>query len=116
MLFEIARPLRALANSLCHGESSATLPAGELRVSLRQRWDLLRRLAGVLGLRYEAISISTRDSNADEIEVLIAARQSAKRNRNFAAADRIRDKLVARGIELIDRPDGITNWRRRKIS
>ncbi len=46
-----------------------------------------------------------------EIDALVAARTDAKKAKNFAEADRIRDELKARGIELIDTPQG-TKWRK----
>ena len=46
-----------------------------------------------------------------EIDALVAARTAAKKEKNFAEADRIRDELKARGIEIIDTPQG-TKWRR----
>ena len=47
-----------------------------------------------------------------EIEALIAARNAARKSRNFAESDRIRDELLGRGILLEDTPAG-TRWRRR---
>ena len=46
-----------------------------------------------------------------EIDALVAARTEAKKARNYAEADRIRDELKARGIEIIDTPQG-AKWRR----
>ena len=46
-----------------------------------------------------------------EIDALIAERTAAKKAKNFAEADRIRDELKARGIEIIDTPQG-TKWKR----
>ncbi len=46
-----------------------------------------------------------------EIDALVAARTEAKKAKNFAEADRIRDELKARGIEIIDTPQG-TKWKR----
>ena len=46
-----------------------------------------------------------------EIDALIDARTAAKKAKNFAEADRIRDELKARGIEIIDTPQG-TKWKR----
>ena len=46
-----------------------------------------------------------------EIDALVAARTAAKKEKNFAEADRIRDELKSRGIEIIDTPQG-TKWRK----
>ena len=46
-----------------------------------------------------------------EIDALVAARTEAKKAKNFAEADRIRDELKSRGIEIIDTPQG-TKWRK----
>jgi cysteinyl-tRNA synthetase len=46
----------------------------------------------------------------DDIEAAIEARLAARRSRNFAEADRLRDELAAKGIQLKDNPDGTTSW------
>ena len=48
----------------------------------------------------------------EEIEVLVMARSNARANRDFAEADRIRDKLKVKGVVLEDLPDGTSDWRR----
>ena len=51
-------------------------------------------------------------ANADpEIDALVQARTEAKKAKNFAEADRIRDQLKAMGVEIIDTPQG-TKWRK----
>ena len=51
-------------------------------------------------------------ANSDpEIDALVAERTAAKKAKNFAEADRIRDELKARGIEIIDTPQG-AKWRK----
>jgi cysteinyl-tRNA synthetase len=54
-----------------------------------------------------------RDEVLDsEIEAMIAARNAARKARNFAESDRIRDAIVAKGILLEDTPAGV-RWRRK---
>lgn len=65
---------------------------------------LFDELCGVLGLLYNRKS-NDLDS---EIEALIAQRQEARKNKDWATADRIRDELKAQGIILKDTPQGVT--------
>ena len=114
VLFELAKPLRALANRLERGDADAAREAQAPELAAQA--SLLHELAAVLGLRHEtsptAASGSTTSAApaAAEIEAQIQARQAAKAARDFATADRIRDALKARGIELIDKPGGLTDW------
>lgn len=55
---------------------------------------------------------SVSDADAAEIESMIARRLEAKKNRDFALADQIRDKLASMGVELTDTPQG-TKWTRK---
>lgn len=57
-------------------------------------------------------SVREAGPTAEEIDVLIKERITAKANRNFQRADQIRDDLEAQGVVLEDGPDG-TQWRRR---
>ena len=65
-------------------------------------------LCGVLGLLYNRSSQTDTDA---EIDALIEQRQQARKNRDFATADRIRDELKERGILLEDTPQGV-KWKR----
>ncbi len=47
-----------------------------------------------------------------DVDAQIAARAQAKKDKNFAEADRIRADLLAKGIVLEDKPGGVTEWRR----
>ena len=46
-----------------------------------------------------------------DIEALIAERQEARANKDFARADAIRDELAAQGIKLLDTKEGV-RWTR----
>ncbi len=65
-------------------------------------------LMDVLGLLYNRKAASSLD---DEIEALIQQRNDARKNKNWAEADRIRDELKAQGIVLEDTPQGV-KWHR----
>jgi cysteinyl-tRNA synthetase len=87
---------------------------------------VFRELAAVLGVaqldpeqwfRLRAPSEDANDRGAglsdQDIEQRIAARLAARRSRDFAGADRLRDELAQQGVILEDKPDGTSLWRRR---
>lgn len=61
------------------------------------------------GVQPESVAQAMSES---EIEDWIGQRAAAKQAKNFAEADRIRHALKAAGIELEDKPGGLTQWRR----
>ena len=110
VLFELAKELGKEGNVLVHQGKTET-PA-EL---LQQKWVTLVHLAGVLGLELgpEAeTEISVGGLTDGEIEVMIQQRKDARKARDFAEGDRIRDELKDNGITLIDQKDATTIWHR----
>lgn len=101
VLFELARDIN---------KEKATDPAKASQLA-----GLLVKLGGVLGILQgdaEAFLQSGTDSDdVAEIEALIAQRNAARVNKDWAAADAARDALVAKGIILEDKA-GVTTWRR----
>ena len=66
--------------------------------------EILMELADVLGLLQQDKEEAPID---DEIKALVEERQEARKNKNFARADEIRDLLKERGITLKDTPQGV---------
>ena len=78
--------------------------------ALGSQWTLLQDLAGALGLATEITAPNVEGDDGARIDDLIEARKAAKASKNYGEADRIRDELLSQGIELIDKPGGITEW------
>ncbi|MCI7627382.1 MAG: cysteine--tRNA ligase [Blautia glucerasea] len=94
-VFELVK----FSNTNVTGESSAEF-AGQLFTTMKD-------LCEVLGLNVEK-----KDEILDkEIEDLIQERQEARKSKNFARADEIRDELLAKGIQLKDTREGV-KWKR----
>jgi cysteinyl-tRNA synthetase len=103
VLFELARDINKLREDK---GAAAAAPLGAA----------LRRMGGILGLLQSDPQAFLR-GGADgglsdaQIEALIAQRAEARKNRNWAESDRLRDELKAQGVILEDTA-GQTSWRR----
>ena len=114
------------------GEANGLLKTGLSGRACAEARDAFRRFGRVLGLfqlpvkDWEFRDLQFRLGTTDqgngttdataltdtEIEQLLAARNEARRARNFARADEIRATLAARRITIEDRPDGTSRWKR----
>ena len=78
----------------------------------------LRSLADLLGLLYQDPDYFMQNSTVSEglsdeaIQALIDERAQARKDKNFARGDEVRDELASQGIELLDSREG-TTWTRR---
>ncbi|WP_139492816.1 cysteine--tRNA ligase [Brevibacillus dissolubilis] len=77
-------------------------------IELRAYKELFEEMSEVLGL----ILVEEAPLLAEEVEALIVERTEARKSRNFARADEIRDLLTEKGIILEDTPQGV-RWRRK---
>ncbi|MDI3476686.1 MAG: cysteinyl-tRNA synthetase [Thermoanaerobacterium sp.] len=68
--------------------------------------DIFLKLSSVLGISYK-----NRELLDDEIKKLIEKREEARKAKNWAEADKIRDELKKQGIALEDTPSGV-RWKR----
>ena len=108
VLFDLAKDLRKVGNILTHGGETDADPDG-----LHQTWQTLTVLASILGLQPVFAEESDEGGLSEaEIEALIEQRLAAKKAKNYGESDRIRDELKAKGIVLVDKPGGITEWHR----
>ncbi len=110
VLFEIAKELRKEGNILVHQGKTETSPQ-----VLGEKWQTLVELAQVLGLEANPNEVKEESTNGlsdADIEYLIEQRKTARKNKNYAESDRIRDELKDQGIILVDQPGGITTWHR----
>jgi cysteinyl-tRNA synthetase len=92
-----------------HEFVTATNRLGPSRTDAERAVAVLRDADRVLGILDGAPAAGADDA---EIDRLVAERDAARRARDFARADALRGALAARGIELLDAPDG-THWRRK---
>jgi cysteinyl-tRNA synthetase len=101
-MFDLIRALNIMMDAKQVGKGDAP--------GIIAAFDHFDRVLGVLSLR--RAEDATPPIPMAEIDAAIQARQDARRRRDFAEADRIRQDLLARGVILEDGPQG-TRWKRK---
>ena len=87
--------------------SNTTANEDSSKAYLQGILDLILKLTDVLGIIVE----KEEELLAEDIEALIEERQAARKAKNFARADEIRDELLAKGIILEDTREGV-KWKK----
>lgn len=103
--FNTADAIAAIFDLVKYANTTATAEGS--KEYAKALYDLLVKLTNVLGL----IVDKKEEILDDEIEALIAERQAARKEKNFARADEIRDELAAKGIVLLDTREGV-KWKK----
>jgi cysteinyl-tRNA synthetase len=113
-LFDLSRGLNRFQDSL------SRKPTPEEKQLLAQGGLRLRECANVLGLlerspeeffrEHRRMSLEVLGIGQEEVEELIAERAQARKEKNWARADEIRNKLAGMSIVVEDKPEG-TRWR-----
>ncbi len=112
VLFELSQPIRKYIIFL--KDKNIHEVDQDILNQVFNKWELLSELAGVLGLKVnlnQEHQIKVTKFDTIKIEGLIKNRSLAKSNKDFLLADKIRAELKDIGIELIDKPGGITEWK-----
>ncbi|WP_343209779.1 cysteine--tRNA ligase [Anaerolentibacter hominis] len=87
--------------------ANSTLTADTAKSVIQAVYDKMNQLCDVLGI----ITKQEEELLDDDIEALIEERQQARKNKNFARADEIRNILLDKGIVLEDTREGV-KWKR----
>jgi len=115
--FNTPEALAVLQGLATEVNSARAAGQGERAAALGAELTALGRVLGILEVtpaqwfRLATLAAGGQLSDA-RIEERIAARAAARRAKNWAESDRIRDELAAAGVILEDKPGGATAWRR----
>ena len=107
IIYDLAKPLKNFVNQFQRIEGF------EIKLNdkffLLEYFKTLQELTEVLGLKKENIIIES-EIKEEEISSLINERLEAKKGKDYEKADKIRNLLKEKGIELIDQSSEITKW------
>ena len=107
IIYELAKPIKNFINQF-QRIKNIEINTNE-KFNLLENLKTLEELTDVIGLKKEEIIIK-RKIKEDEILSLISKRLIAKKEKDYAKADEIRNSLKENGIELIDQSPEVTTW------
>ncbi|EKQ70807.1 cysteinyl-tRNA synthetase [Leptolyngbyaceae cyanobacterium JSC-12] len=124
VIFELAKELRREQNLLTHQGKP-----GKSTKQIAEYCQTLAQLLNILGLKAEdpapivaerglgisrgdVVIISKTEMTDAEVDALVQQRNEARKAKNWAESDRIRNELQEKGITLIDDKGGVTRWHR----
>jgi len=105
-MFALAKEINVYHQTVITGQK---MPDGKL---VDQMQKLFAEMSSIIGVLEKDEVVETKTTSDDvQIENLIAKRQEARQNKNYAEADAFREQLLGMGIILEDTPQGV-RWRR----
>ena len=105
-MFALAKEINVYHQTVITGQK---MPDGKL---VDQMQKLFAEMSSIIGVLEKDEVVETKTTSDDvKIESLIAKRQEARQNKNYAEADAFREQLLGMGIILEDTPQGV-RWRR----
>ena len=107
-LFALAREINVYHQAIMNGSRK---PDGKLMDQIIKTWKEMKSVIGILEDEPARSGEQGTEEDDSAIEAKIAERQEARRKKDFARADAIRDELARQGIILEDTPQGV-RWKR----
>jgi cysteinyl-tRNA synthetase len=120
VIFDAVRQINKYLDSACHSERSEESPSftsylsskwSELQITLGNIFGMFNSVPAEYQTRRKKIATSTKGVDTALVEKLIADRASARKSKDFAKADAVKKQLADLGVELKDKPNGITEWK-----
>ena len=108
-MFELSRDVNAYYNDYISGKIQ---PRGTDAYMIMRVSEIFTDMASTIGIFESADEDAATDSELVDklMKIIVEIRQDARKNKNWAAADKIRDDLKAAGIILEDTPQGV-KWK-----
>ena len=107
-LFALAREINVYHQAIMNGSRK---PDGKLMDQIIKTWKEMKSVIGILEDEPARSGEQGTEEDDSAIEAKIAERQEARKKKDFARADAIRDELAKQGIILEDTPQGV-RWKR----
>jgi len=102
------KPHASVVDALCDDLNTPEALAALAALAKAGDWPALAASAALLGLDVQATPEAAGSFEGRTVEQWIEARRTARVEKDFGEADRIRDVLAGHGVQLEDRPDGTT--------